>query len=78
MCHIDMRQSVYSNRSFIGQRLVFCIAIILLAMMGFAFSSCADPRSMTYEQMRNEYDPEADGYNYADDYDDYYYDYMGY
>lgn len=24
------------------------------------------------------YDPEADGYNYADDYDDYYYDYMGY
>ena len=33
---------------------------------------------MTSEQARQEYDPYQDGYNYLDDYDDYYYDYMGY
>ena len=51
-------------------------ALALLACIGA--TACSTARTMSYEQMRQEYDPAVDGYNYADDYDDYYYDYMGY
>lgn len=57
---------------------------VILAIMGILFtllatSSCSSNRQMmTSEQARQEYDPYQDGYNYLDDYDDYYYDYMGY
>lgn len=51
-------------------------ALALLACIGF--TACSSARTMSYEQMRREYDPNVDGYNYYDDYDDYYYDYMGY
>jgi hypothetical protein len=30
------------------------------------------------EEFREEYDPSQDGYNYWEDSDDYYYEYMGY
>lgn len=56
-----------------------CVFIAgLFAAYGLMTSGCGSMRSMTYDEMRREYDPEADGYNYADDYDDYYYNYMGY
>lgn len=50
----------------------------LFAAFALMISGCSSTRSISYDEMRREYDPEADGYNYADDYDDYYYDYMGY
>lgn len=54
-------------------------AIVAAAITGATIiSACSTQRSLSYDQMRQEYDPELDGYNYADDYDDYYYDYMGY
>lgn len=50
----------------------------LAVLAGIGATACSSSRSLSYEQMRQEYDPDLDGYNYADDYDDYYYDYMGY
>ena len=42
----------------------------------FLFGSCSALQYISSDQMRQEYDPNIDGY--VDDYDDYYYDYMGY
>lgn len=69
-CHKDMKTHYRTlHRLVLG-------ALAVLAALGLA--ACSTSRSLTYEQMRQEYDPNVDGYNYADDYDDYYYDYMGY
>lgn len=49
------------------------------AVIGAVMSSCSPSRKMvTYDEMMQEYDPSQDGYNYWEDQDDYYYDYMGY
>lgn len=50
----------------------------LVALPALTLGGCSSQRVMTSDQMRQEYDPSQDGYNYLDDADDYYYDYMGY
>lgn len=51
---------------------------VVFVMFLMTVSSCAGERGMTYDRIGQEYDPAVDGIDYADDYDDYYYDYMGY
>jgi len=41
-------------------------------------SGCSSYKRLSIEELKEEYDPQQDGYNYYEDMDDYYYDYMGY
>ena len=50
----------------------------LTVIAAFMLSSCSAYRPLSYSEMKEEYDPNADGYNYMEEMDDYYYDYMGY
>lgn len=47
---------------------------LLLPLLG----GCAALRGTEGDDARREYDPNRDGYDYYDDFDDYYYEHMGY
>jgi hypothetical protein len=53
---------------------VLCAVIVVSAL----FSGCSSYKRLSIEELKEEYDPQQDGYNYYEDMDDYYYDYMGY
>ena len=40
---------------------------VLAVLAGIGATACSSSRSLSYEQMRQEYDPDLDGYNYADE-----------
>lgn len=50
----------------------------LLLLLLLAVSGCAALRGEDGMDTRKDYDPGVDGYNYYDEMDDYYYEYMGY
>lgn len=54
------------------------VATAFFFIFGCLFTSCASKRTLSMEEFREEYDPSQDGYNYWEDSDDYYYEYMGY
>jgi hypothetical protein len=55
---------------------LIAIAACILILSSF-LSSCSK-RVLSVDEFRDEYDPSQDGYNYWEDSDDYYYEYMGY
>lgn len=73
-----MKSSILNLIPSVASRLFRIILIAVCFAAASALSSCASQQQLYYERMNQEYDPNLDGYNYADDYDDYYYDYMGY
>ncbi len=55
------------------------VAVVMIVLLCGVMSSCTSTRkTATYDEVMQEYDPNQDGYNYWEDQDDYYYDYMGY